>query len=82
MLMKAIASGLPMKTDCVTSSCTRIDAAGKIGNNFDPIHNRAREPKPGDRYHYTVALRQKHVNPPDPCTRESELSETQAWSGT
>jgi uncharacterized protein (DUF2235 family) len=79
MLRKAMATGLPMAPDCVTTGCARADITGKIGENFDPIHNRAREPKEGDRYHYTVAGRPKHVNPPDPCTRETEVNETQMW---
>ncbi len=78
MLRKAIASGLPMATDCVGTSCTRASIDGRIGDNFDPIRNRPREPKPGDRFHYTVATRSKHVNPPDPCMRETETLETQA----
>ena len=81
MLSKAIASGLPMAADCVATSCTRASIDGKIGDNFDPIRNRAREPKADDRFHYTVAARQKHVNPPDPCARETELLETQMWTG-
>jgi hypothetical protein len=80
MLRKAMASGLPMTTDCIASSCARINAEGRISDNFDPIRNRAREPKPDDRFHYTVSVRQNHVNPPDPCTRETELLETQAWT--
>ena len=78
MLHKAIASGLPMKTDCVGTGCTRANIDGKIGNNFDKILSRPREPKPDDRFHYTVGTRPKHVNPPDPCTRETEISEAQA----
>ena len=81
MLHKAIASGLPMKTDCIATSCTRVDVDGKIGVNFDPVHNRWREPKPDDRFHYTVGMRPKHPSPPDPCTRESELDEAQVWRG-
>ncbi|HYJ41565.1 MAG TPA: DUF2235 domain-containing protein, partial [Steroidobacteraceae bacterium] len=80
MLRKAIASGLPMVADCVGTACTRANVDGKIGNNFDPIKNRAREPKADDRFHYTVSLRPKHVNPPDPCTRETELLEGQPWN--
>ena len=79
MLNKAIATGLPMATDCVTTGCARVDVAGKISENFDPIRNRPREPKPGDRYHYTVAGRPKCVNPPDPCERETEITEVQMW---
>jgi uncharacterized protein (DUF2235 family) len=79
MLRKAIATGLPMAPDSVATSCGRADVTGKISENFDPIHNRAREPKPGDKYHYTVAARPKCVNPPDPCERETEVSETQVW---
>ena len=82
MLRKAIASGLPMKADCIDTSCTRINVDAKIGENFDLIHNRAREPKPDDRFHYTVAMRPKLVNPPDPCTRETESDETQVWNRT
>ena len=81
MLNKAIVSGLPMAADCIATSCTRANVDGKIADNFDPIRNRAREPKADDRFHYTVAARLKHVNPPDPCTRETELLETQAWKG-
>ena len=81
MLRKAIASGLPMAPDCIATSCTRANIDGKVGDNFDPIKNRAREPKADDRFHYTVAARQKHVNPPDPCTRETELLEAQVWKG-
>jgi uncharacterized protein (DUF2235 family) len=81
MLHKAIASGLPMAADCIGTSCTRANIDGRIGDNFDPIQNRAREPKPDDRFHYTVAARLKHLNPPDPCMRETELLETQAWKG-
>lgn len=77
MLRKAIACGLPMSTDCVGKSCTRINLDGKISENFDKVLSRPREPKAGDTYHYTVAMRAKHVNPPDPCTRESELAESQ-----
>jgi uncharacterized protein (DUF2235 family) len=77
MLRKAIACGLPMATDCVSTSCTRINLDGKIGENFDKILSRPREPKDGDRYHYTVSTRLKHVNPPDPCTRETEIFESQ-----
>ena len=77
MLRKAIAVGLPMTTDCVATSCTRVDVDGRIGTNFDKILSRPREPKADDRFHYTVALRDKHVNPPDPCARETELAESQ-----
>ncbi len=79
MLNKAIVCKLPMATNCIGTSCGRVDLNGKIGENFDPIHNRSREPKPGDRYHYTVLTRAKHVNPPDPCDRETELTEPQMW---
>jgi hypothetical protein len=79
MLRKAIASGLPMVPDCVDTACTRADIEGKIGDNFDPIRNRAREPKADDRFHYTVLTRVKHVNPPDPCARETELLEGEPW---
>jgi uncharacterized protein (DUF2235 family) len=75
MLNKAIATGLPMATDCVGTSCKRVDINGKIGENFDKILSRPREPKKDDAYHYTVATRQGCVNPPDPCTRETELLE-------
>src|SRR6186713_1383531 len=34
MLHKALATGLPMTTDCVGASCKRIDVNGKIGENF------------------------------------------------
>lgn len=77
MLRKAIATGLPMVTDCVATSCTRINVDGKIGENFDKILSRAREPKADDRFHYTVAMRDRHVNPPDPCTRETEINEAE-----
>jgi uncharacterized protein (DUF2235 family) len=80
MLSKAIASGLPMAAGCIGASCTRANVDGKIGGNFDPIRNRAREPKDGDLYHYSVAQRPRHVNPPDPCTRETELLESQIWT--
>lgn len=79
MLRKALASGLPMTTDCVGLSCGRANVDGKIGDNFDPIRNRAREPKPEDRFHYTVAQRARHVNPPEACERETELLEGQVW---
>lgn len=79
MLNKAIATGLPIAPNAIATYCTRIDVNGKIGDNFDPIHNRNREPKAGDFYHYTVAARPKCVNPPDPCDRESELTEAQVW---
>ena len=81
MLSKAIVSGLPMVADCIATSCKRASVDGKISENFDPIRNRSREPKADDRFHYTVAARPKCVNPPDPCTRETELLETQAWTG-
>ena len=79
MLHKAIASGLPMAADCIVTSCGRANVDGKIGHNFDVIQNRAREPKADDRFHYTVSARDKCVNPPDPCTRETELLESQPW---
>jgi uncharacterized protein (DUF2235 family) len=79
MLHKATVAKLPMAVNCIGTSCARADVDGRIGDNFDPIRNRSREPKPGDRYHYTVLARAKHVNPPDPCDRETELTETQAW---
>jgi hypothetical protein len=79
MLRKAIAGGLPMATDCIAVSCARIDVDGKISENFDPIRNRPREPKVDDAFHYSVAARPGHVNPKDPCTRETELLETQVW---
>jgi hypothetical protein len=79
MLHKAIASGLPMTAGCIATSCTRADVEGKVAGNFDPIHNRAREPKADDRFHYTVAARARHVNPPDPCTRETEILEAKPW---
>jgi uncharacterized protein (DUF2235 family) len=77
MLRKAIATGLPMATGCVDTGCQRLDVNGKIGENFDKILSRPREPKTGDAYHYTVAARHGCVNPPDPCTRETELLESQ-----
>ena len=79
MLRKAMASGLPMAPDCVGASCLRVDVEGKIADNFDLIRNRSREPKPEDLYHYTVSARAKHVNPPDPCTRETEVLEARVW---
>jgi uncharacterized protein (DUF2235 family) len=79
MLHKAIASGLPMAADCIATSCSRANVDGKVADNFDPIRNRAREPKDGDMYHYTVCTRARHVNPPDPCTRESEILESRSW---
>jgi len=79
MLHKAIATQLPMAADSIATGCARADADGKIGENFDPMHGRAREPKPDDRFHYTVAARLHHVNPPDPCTRETEAFESQMW---
>lgn len=78
MLHKAVATGLPMATDCVGSSCKRIDVNGRIGENFDKLLVRPREPKKDDAFHYTVAARSGCVNPPDPCTRETELLESQA----
>ena len=78
MLRKAIASGLPMKTDCVATGCARTNVDGRIGENFDKVLSRPREPKADDTFHYTVATRPGHVNPPDPCTRETELMESQA----
>lgn len=81
MLRKAVAGDLPMAPDCIGTSCTRANIDGKVGDNFDPIKNRAREYKADDTFHYTVATRQKHVNPPDPCTRETELLEAQVWKG-
>jgi hypothetical protein len=77
MLRKAIATGLPMQADCVGTGCTRVNVDGRIGENFDKILSRPREPKADDRFHYTVANRANHVNPPDPCTRETELAESQ-----
>jgi hypothetical protein len=76
----ALSSGLPMTGECFVCSCLRANADGKIGDNFDLLHNRSREPKQGDLYHYTVAARARHVNPPDPCARETELLEARAWS--
>jgi uncharacterized protein (DUF2235 family) len=81
MLHKAIVSGLPMAADCVGTSCARVNVDGKISSNFDPIRNRPREPKADDAFHYSVVARPKHVNPPDPCTRETELLEAQLWKG-
>jgi hypothetical protein len=81
MLNKAVASGLPMTSGCLATSCTRANVEGKIGDNFDLIRNRPREPKADDRFHYTVGKRDKHVNPPEPCTRETELLEAQVWQG-
>jgi hypothetical protein len=81
MLHKAMACGLPMAPSCVDLSCKRVNADGKIGDNFDPIRNRAREPKADDTFHYTVATRARHVNPPDPCTRETEQLELKLWKG-
>jgi hypothetical protein len=78
MLHKAIASGVRMKADWVGTGCARANVDGKIGDNFDKILSRPREPKPDDRFHYTVAARPQHVNPPDPCTRETEITEAQA----
>jgi uncharacterized protein (DUF2235 family) len=79
MLHKAMVTGLPITADCIGTSCARANLDGKISDNFDPIHNRAREPKGDDRFHYTVNTRPRHVNPPDPCTRETELLEAAAW---
>jgi len=82
MLRKALATGLPMATDCVGTGCGRANIDGKIGENFDKVLSRPREPKSDDRFHYTVAIRSKHVNPPDPCTRETEITEAQLWVRT
>jgi len=81
MLRKAIASGLPIAPESIATSCKAASVDGKIGDNFDPIRNRAREYKADDFFHYTVGMRQKHVNPPDPCTRETEVLEAQMWKG-
>jgi hypothetical protein len=40
MLRKAIATGLPMQTDCVGTGCTRVNVDGRIGENFDKILSR------------------------------------------
>jgi uncharacterized protein (DUF2235 family) len=80
MLNKAIASGLPIAPNAIATSCARASVDGQISHNFDPVHNRAREPKAGDSFHYTVASRPKCVNPPDPCTRETEALEAQFWT--
>jgi hypothetical protein len=77
MLRKAIATGLPMAADCVGTSCKRADVNGRIGVNFDKLLSRPREPKAGDAFHYTVAARAGCVNPPEPCTRETEALEAQ-----
>jgi hypothetical protein len=76
-LRKAIATGLPMAADCVGTSCKRADVNGRIGVNFDKLLSRPREPKAGDAFHYTVAARAGCVNPPEPCTRETEALEAQ-----
>lgn len=75
MLCKAVASGLPMETDCIGASCTRMNSDGKIGARPDHLLSRPREPRPADRYHYSVGTRPSHVNPPDACARETEASE-------
>ena len=69
----------PIELRRIGTGCTRVDINGKIGENFDKILSRPREPKPDDRFHYTVAARPHHVNPPDPCTRETETLETTIW---
>ncbi len=68
-----------MTTNCIGTSCARANVDGKIADNFDLIRNRAREPKADDMFHYTVAARARHVNPPDPCTRETEILEAKPW---
>ena len=82
MLRKAIATGLPMATDCVGTSCTRIDVErqGRRELRQDP-EPRARAQDRTTRFHYTVAARDRHVNPPDPCTRETELLECAGTRG-
>jgi uncharacterized protein (DUF2235 family) len=81
MLRKALAGGLPMSEDCVTRSCDRANVNGHVAEYIDLINGRAREPEPEDRFHYSVSERPRHVNPPRPCTRESELHEVRTWSG-
>jgi hypothetical protein len=72
MLRKAIANGLPILAKSIESSCARANANGRIGDNFDPIRNRQREPAADDHFHYSVIERPKHVNPPAHSERETE----------
>lgn len=75
MLCKALGAGLPMETGCIDASCTRLNVDGSIAGGDDRILARPREPRPGDRFHYSVSARPRHVNPPDPCERETEITE-------
>ncbi len=65
--------------DRIEKNCTRIDVEGKISGNFDPIHNRPREPKrrrpvslhggdaPGTRESAgSVHARDRSIRRPDP----------------
>ena len=75
MLSKALAVELPLAANCIGTSCTRIDAAARIGENRDHIENKPRSVGPGDRVHYSVTDRPDHVNPPATCLRETEATE-------
>jgi uncharacterized protein (DUF2235 family) len=75
MLRKALALKLPLAADCIGSACTGANGNAAIGDNLDPIANRARGIGAKDRVHYTVTPRGAHVNPPETCSRETEASE-------
>jgi uncharacterized protein (DUF2235 family) len=79
MLRKGLVNDLPLPRDCVENTCLRVNAAAPVGDNFDIVLARPREPKAGDRYHYTVTDRPRCVNPPNPCERETELFESRTF---
>jgi hypothetical protein len=78
MLSKALALKLPLAPSCIGSSCTRMDAGARIGENLDPLAQGARSVGAGDRVHYSVTARLALVNPPASCPRETEAGERQA----
>lgn len=78
MLRKAAAAGLPINESAMTNRASKIDAEAPVRRPRDLIPNEFRGCLEGDRFHYTVAERPDHNNPPANARRETEQDENQA----
>ena len=81
MLRKAIATGLPMVADCIGDRAARAPiSTARSATTSIPSRIARASPRPTTGFTTRWRCAPKHVNPPDPCTRETELLEGQPWN--
>jgi uncharacterized protein (DUF2235 family) len=78
MLHKAAGAGLPVRAAAIAACAGKVKPEAPLQPPKDLIENEYRGFLQGDRFHYTVAERPGHSNPPAGFARESEEDERKA----